>query len=202
VHTLLQTGSEEVPEVGIVASGRIGIEDQSLEQPNHVLREDGQLAGIEMIKIDRKVHEDLRCHQRRSGDGDERATASGIADERQLRIFSQVSDAVEDNLDNRVEWVVDFQQGLCELRHKPVGDLGGDCLEQGPVSGKISIHRLAGHVQSVGDLGEISTDSVALHALGGRPDDAIDGFLVGLWGLATPAMGAHKENIGEYDDHC
>ncbi len=202
MHTLSQTGSEEVTEVGIVALGCIGIEDQCLEQPNHVLREDGQLVGIEVIKIDREIDEDPRCHHRRSGGGDERAATPGIDDEGQCRIFSEVSDAVEDDLDDPVEWVVDFEQGLCKLRHKPVGDLCGDCLKQGPAVGEVAIHRLPGDVQSVGDFGEIGVDPVALHALDGRPNDAIDRLLVGLWGMATPAMGAHRENIGEHDDDC
>jgi hypothetical protein len=46
-----------------------------------------------------------------AGLADAMVEASGIADERQLRIVCQVSDARGDDLNSRIEWVVDFHQG-------------------------------------------------------------------------------------------
>ena len=64
-------------EVGVVASGGIGIEDQRLEQPHHMLPRGWTARGIEVMKVDRKAHKDPSCHQWRTGGGDEQPPRPG-----------------------------------------------------------------------------------------------------------------------------
>jgi hypothetical protein len=193
MHIVSQASSEEVSELSAIALRGGLIQDQALEKADHMFRKDGQLVGSEVIEVDWKLAQNLDSHEGGSSGSNKRIPASGVADEGQVGIYREMSDAVEDNFDDCVEWIVDGRQTFCELRYQTVGEPRSNRLEQGPAVGEVAIHRLPGHVEQVRHLGEIRSFSVALNAFDRRLDNSINGFFVGRWGKTTPATCAHEE---------